>query len=62
MSGLFGVQVVVETEHNLASLVVDGEQELILLFAVGEGEDPSGSNIGGVELVDDAHVEPTTSE
>ena len=35
-SGLLGVQVVIETEDDLAGLVVDGEQELVLLFAVGE--------------------------
>ena len=39
-----------------------GEQELVLLLAIGEGGDGGGGDIGGVELVDDAHVETTGSE
>ena len=61
-SGLLGVQVVIETKDDLAGLVVDGEQEFVLLFAVGEREDGSGGYIRSVELVDDAHIETAGSK
>ena len=58
VSSLPCIQEIVETENDLAGLVVNSEQGFLLLFAVSKGEDGS-SDVKGVELVEDARVETT---
>jgi len=60
-SGLLGVQVIVETQDDLTSLVVDSEQELVLLLAVRKRNNGCGCDVQSVEAVDDAHVQTTGS-
>ena len=60
--GLFGIQIGVEAQDNPTGLVVDCQQELVLLFAIGKRSDRRGGDIRGVKAVGDARVETTRSE